>query len=101
MIILDLTIMSPGSEVGKKLGNPQTWTEESAAAPPQPVMQPVHRSMPSPAPALKAHHTSAANLDSSLLSSQMTHPIASLSPYQNKYVLHILVIFAQVYKSRV
>lgn len=84
MIILDLTIMSPGNEVGKKLGNPQTWTEEAAAAPPQPVMQPVQRSMPSPAQSPMARHTAGPNLDSSLLSSQMTHPIASLSPYQNK-----------------
>lgn len=84
MIILDVTILSPGSEVGKKLGNPQSWTEESAVVPPQPVMQPVQRSMPSPAPSPMARPTVGPNLDSSLLSSQMTHPIASLSPYQNK-----------------
>lgn len=81
MIILDITIIKPGSEVGKKLGNPQTWTEESAAsAPPQTTMQ--------PAPKVAALPTQSSNqvtsLDSSSLASQMTHPIASLSPYQNK-----------------
>lgn len=84
MIILDITIIAPGNEVGKKLGNPQTWTEESAA-PQQPAMQPVQRSMPSPAPKPVARPTTGPNLDTSLMSSQMTHPIASLSPYQNKY----------------
>lgn len=82
MVILDITIIAPGSEVDKKLGNPQTWSEESSAAPQQPAMQPVQRTMPSPAPQARA--TPGPTLDSSQISSQMTHPIASLSPYQNK-----------------
>lgn len=92
MIILDLTIMSPGTEVGKTLGNPQTWTEESATVPPQLPMQPVQRSMPSPAPAPKAMTTP--SLDSSMLSSQMTHPIASLSPYQNRYYAQSVELYS-------
>ncbi|CAB3221836.1 unnamed protein product [Arctia plantaginis] len=91
MIILDLTIVAPGSEVGKKLGNPQTWTEESAAASttstPAPTPRPVAAT---PKPQMAA--TAPANLDSSLLSSQMTHPIASLSPYQNKWVIKARVM---------
>ncbi|XP_075977979.1 replication protein A 70 [Anticarsia gemmatalis] len=92
MIILDITIVAPGSEVGKKLGNPETWTEESGSSAPAPAA-------PSPAPrnaapALKPQITSVApaNLDSSMLSSQMTHPIASLSPYQNKWVIKARVM---------
>lgn len=81
MIILDITILMPGKDVGKKLGNPQTWTEESAAsAPAQPAMQPV----PKPAPAPVARPALNPDMNNSLLSTQMTHPIASLSPYQNK-----------------
>lgn len=88
MIILDITILSPGSAVGKKLGNPETWTEDSAAAA-QATTSAAPRPAPRPAPAapspqLKPQPTPAPNLDSSLLSAQMTHPISSLSPYQNK-----------------
>ncbi|KAI8436718.1 hypothetical protein MSG28_010201 [Choristoneura fumiferana] len=89
MIILDITIIKPGSEVGKKLGNPQTWTEETAAsAPAQTTMQ--------PAPKVAALPTQSANqvtsMDTSSLASQMTHPIASLSPYQNKWVIKARVM---------
>lgn len=81
MIILDVTVLSPGSEVGKKLGNPQSWTEDSAAAPAPAPMKPV----PAPTPMMPiSRPTPGPAMDNSLLSSQMTHPIASLSPYQNK-----------------
>lgn len=83
MIILDLTILTPGTQVGKKLGNPQTWSEESAAAAPAAPMQPVPRPAPTPM-APVARPPPASGLDNSMLSTQMTHPIASLSPYQNK-----------------
>ncbi|XP_045448079.1 replication protein A 70 kDa DNA-binding subunit [Melitaea cinxia] len=93
MIILDITILAPGTEVGKKLGNPQSWTEESASA----------ASVPAPSsinPAPKANLTSntlpkptaTPSLNASLLGSQMTHPIASLSPYQNKWVIKARVM---------
>ncbi|XP_063536255.1 replication protein A 70 kDa DNA-binding subunit [Cydia strobilella] len=92
MIILDLTILTPGSEVGKKLGNPQTWTEDSAASAPQPTMQPVPRPAPAPAPMAVSKPMAAPSMDSSMLSSQMTHPISSLSPYQNKWVIKARVM---------
>ncbi|CAK1580169.1 unnamed protein product [Parnassius mnemosyne] len=91
MIILDLTIVAPGTQVGKKLGNPQTWTEDSAAAAAaQPAMQPVSR--PNPVTTFNIKPTPNPALDSSILSSQMTHPIASLSPYQNKWVIKARVM---------
>lgn len=92
MIILDLTILTPGSEVGKKLGNPQTWTEDSAVSAPQPTMQPVPRPAPAPAPMTMSKPMAAPSMDSSMLSSQMTHPISSLSPYQNKWVIKARVM---------
>lgn len=94
MIILELTIVEPGSAVGKKIGNPQTLSEDSlsSAAPPPPVkLEPTK----SPAPTIytpKPMDNMGANLDSSILSSQMTHPIASLSPYQNKWVIKARVM---------
>ncbi|CAH2048570.1 unnamed protein product, partial [Iphiclides podalirius] len=92
MIILDITIVAPGTEVGKKLGNPQTWTEESAAAiPAQPTMQAIPKHNPViSTPSVKTSPNP--SLDSSMLSSQMTHPIASLSPYQNKWVIKARVM---------
>ncbi|XP_063384031.1 replication protein A 70 kDa DNA-binding subunit [Cydia fagiglandana] len=92
MIILDLTILTPGSQVGKKLGNPQTWTEDSAVSAPQPTMQPVPRPAPAPAPMAVSKPMAAPSMDSSMLSSQMTHPISSLSPYQNKWVIKARVM---------
>ncbi|XP_061716011.1 replication protein A 70 kDa DNA-binding subunit [Cydia pomonella] len=92
MIILDLTILTPGSEVGKKLGNPQTWTEDSAVSAPQSTMQPVPRPAPAPAPMAVSKPMAAPSMDSSMLSSQMTHPISSLSPYQNKWVIKARVM---------
>ncbi|CAG4965100.1 unnamed protein product [Parnassius apollo] len=91
MIILEITIIAPGTEIGKKLGNPQTWTEDSAASTAaQPAMQPVSR--PHPVTTAIAKPTPNPALDSSMLSSQMTHPIASLSPYQNKWVIKARVM---------
>ncbi|KAL4707759.1 hypothetical protein ACJJTC_001705 [Scirpophaga incertulas] len=96
MIILDITIIAPGTSVGKKLGNPQTWTEESATSNPAPVMQPVPKPNLIPTPMSKPASTTGMNMNtsinSSLLSSQMTHPIASLSPYQNKWVIRARVM---------
>ncbi|CAK1556348.1 unnamed protein product [Leptosia nina] len=89
MIILDITIIAPGTQVGKKLGNPSTWTEESAQSAPAQV--PVAKPAPMPARPM-ANHSAAPALDSSMLSSQMTHPIASLSPYQNKWVIKARVM---------
>ncbi|XP_013165183.1 PREDICTED: replication protein A 70 kDa DNA-binding subunit [Papilio xuthus] len=90
MILLEITILAPGSEVGKKLGNPQTWSEDSAQAPVPATMTPAPKANPRPPPAVKP--TFNPQLDSSMLSSQMTHPIASLSPYQNKWVIKARVM---------
>ncbi|KAL0838920.1 hypothetical protein ABMA28_016932 [Loxostege sticticalis] len=95
MIILDITILTPGTEVGKRIGNPQTWTEETAgSAPAQPAMQPVPKPAPSPKSMAKPAPTANMNvsMNSSMLSTQMTHPIASLSPYQNKWVIKARVM---------
>ncbi|XP_047533064.1 replication protein A 70 kDa DNA-binding subunit-like [Vanessa atalanta] len=92
MIILDITILAPGTEVGKKIGNPQSWTEESASSAPAPSpIKPAPK--PSQVPSNNFPKPSAgSNLNSSLLGSQMTHPIASLSPYQNKWVIKARVM---------
>lgn len=90
MIILDFTILTPGSQVGKKLGNPQTWTEGTGTSAAASAVQPQPKRSTAPQTAMKVAATP--NLDSSLLSAQMTHPIASLSPYQNKWVIKARVM---------
>lgn len=92
MIILDLKIVAPGNQVVKKLGNPQTWTEESAVTSAAPAAATPAPRLVTPAPQAKTATAAPANLDASLLSSQMTHPIASLSPYQNKWVIKARVM---------
>ncbi|CAG9786671.1 unnamed protein product [Diatraea saccharalis] len=90
MIILDITILASGTDVGKKLGNPQTWSEDSAAAAPAPVMQPVPK--PTVQPMQISKPSTVTGMNTSILSAQMTHPIASLSPYQNKWVIKARVM---------
>ncbi|XP_072949136.1 replication protein A 70 kDa DNA-binding subunit [Epargyreus clarus] len=90
MIILDVTVLASGAEVGKKLGNPQNWTEESAASTsaPAPMRPTAAPAPPKPTPL----PSTASGLNSSIISTQMTHPIASLSPYQNKWVIKARVM---------
>lgn len=86
MIILDVTIIAPGSEVGKKLGNPQTWSEEgSAPAAAQPTVQSAPKPSFTPAPVSKpTPNLMSSNLNTSAIATKVTHPINSLSPYQNQ-----------------
>ncbi|XP_023938523.1 replication protein A 70 kDa DNA-binding subunit [Bicyclus anynana] len=101
MIVLDVSIIAPGTEVGKKLGNPQNWSEDSVttSAPAPTPMRPTPQAAPSLGNSLGnsfgnslAKPAAGPNLDSSMLGSQMTHPIASLSPYQNKWVIKARVM---------
>lgn len=83
MVILNLTIIAPGAEVGKKLGDPIQWSEDMTS----PSYASTTKAEPKPVPTPMSNlskTTAGINLNSSVLSSQMTHPIASLSPYQNK-----------------
>ncbi|XP_047503959.1 replication protein A 70 kDa DNA-binding subunit [Pieris napi] len=93
MIIVAVTIIASGSEVGKKLGNPMTWSEYAAKTSPQ-ALPAVARPKPAPSRPMSsmANSSASTNLDSSMLSSQMTHPITSLSPYQNKWVIKARVM---------
>ncbi|VVC90804.1 replication protein A 70 kDa DNA-binding subunit [Leptidea sinapis] len=91
MIILDITIIVPGNQIGKTIGNPTSWSEETAQAPPASTMQPEQKLKATPTTSAP-RPANAPSLDSSLLSTQMTHPIISLSPYQNKWVIKARVM---------
>lgn len=89
MVILNMTIIAPGTEVKTKIGNPQNLSEEtSSASTAAPPLQPAPK--PTPTPTFKNSITT--TFDSSVLSAQMTHPIASLSPYQNKWTIKARVM---------
>lgn len=84
MIILALTVIMPGNQLGMKIGNPVTWQEGAA----RPQANGGTSGPPAPAPVQSRPIVTPQTTSSGggTLSSHMTHPIAGLSPYQNKYV---------------
>ncbi|KAE8751185.1 hypothetical protein FOCC_FOCC002013 [Frankliniella occidentalis] len=132
MIILDVEVIAPGSEVGNRIGNPVSWTAEGSAAPaPAPAPAPASTPAPAPAPAARASNGPTTNGRSNasgpaaaprpspqkpafnggnqggfgggygqnirspnkamggmeLTADTPTNPIASLTPYSNKWVI--------------
>lgn len=91
LIILDLTVLNPGSEVGKKIGNPTPFTGESTST--------VNKTAPTNMAANNSKQSKVgSNAKENMLSysntslnqslnSGLTVPINSLSPYQNKWVI--------------
>jgi len=85
MVILDIKILELGTAIGFKIGNPKPITggaEADTAGSRQPV--PSRSLQPSP-----SSNRAATNVTvmSSPGGSVSTHPISSLSPYQNKWVI--------------
>lgn len=91
MIIVNLEVLHKGEEVGSTIGNPvgidskettNTETNNAEHVATRPVEQP--SVLPN-----RTHNSSAANstLNSSIVDGRVTHPISSLSPYQNKWVI--------------
>ena len=84
MVIMDLTVLTLGTQLGMKIGNPMSWQElNSARTQAKPAAQ-------TPAPTINARvaprpspNISMNAMSSSQLSNHRAHPIASLSPYQN------------------
>ncbi|KAH8395752.1 hypothetical protein KR215_000413, partial [Drosophila sulfurigaster] len=90
LIVTELTVLNSGAEVKSKIGDPVTY--ENAAkqdAAPKPA------AAPAAPPAIKKeqsykNHNNNNTMESSMnstLNTGLTHPIASLSPYQNKWVI--------------
>lgn len=83
-----MSILNAGDEVGKKIGEPISYTEASqeSSKPTKPAA--------APAPVKKETYTNHNNnntMDQSI-NAGLTHPIASLSPYQNKWVIKARVM---------
>lgn len=87
LIIVSLEVLHKGEEVGKKIGDPVNLESKEAAAgssEPVPTRPIEHPTVPT-----QSNSVSAANstLNSSVIDGRATHPISSLSPYQNKWVI--------------
>ncbi|EDV49955.1 replication protein A 70 kDa DNA-binding subunit [Drosophila erecta] len=85
LIISELTVVNPGAEVKSKIGEPVTYENAAkqdlapkAAAPSN--SKPVAKKEP-------GHNNNNNVVMNSSINSGMTHPISSLSPYQNKWVI--------------
>ncbi|KAI8045324.1 replication protein A 70 kDa DNA-binding subunit [Drosophila gunungcola] len=85
LIISELTVLNPGAEVKAKIGEPVTYEnaakQDLAPKPAKSTSQPVAKKEP-------AYNNNNNNVTmNSSINSGMTHPISSLSPYQNKWVI--------------
>lgn len=82
LIILEMTILNPGDQVKQKIGEPVTYTEASqkASAPAAKPAAAPNRKEP------QANYNNNNSMDQTI-NAGLTHPIASLSPYQNKWVI--------------
>ncbi|XP_076031483.1 replication protein A 70 isoform X2 [Oratosquilla oratoria] len=83
LIVLDLTVIAKGDEVGRKIGEPQTYDaskvqgkKPAAPAPSKPMQSSAQRNEP----AVNRSPARPANIGN-------VHPIASLTPYQNKWTI--------------
>ncbi|CAL4100055.1 unnamed protein product [Meganyctiphanes norvegica] len=87
LIILDLTVLQTGADVGQRIGDPQPFdiTKKNAAPPAQPS-KPAYQ-----APSVQRNTPNVAASPARSQSGQSIHPIASLTPYQNKWTIRARV----------
>ncbi|XP_055386595.1 replication protein A 70 kDa DNA-binding subunit-like [Condylostylus longicornis] len=93
LIILDLTIIKSGEEVGRRIGNPQPFTGDSNTEPTLNKLteRPTHKSVDLPS----KRNVRTEDVNSSLnqsLQTHLTNPISSLSPYKSKWVIKVRVV---------
>lgn len=90
LIVTELTVLNSGEEVNTKIGEPVTY-ENAAKQDTAPKAAPVQTSMPVKKEQSYNHNNNNNNtMDSTMngtLNTGLTHPISSLSPYQNKWVI--------------
>lgn len=90
LIIVNLEVLHKGEEVGAKIGDPvsleskdtaATGTGRIETAPTRKVEQSAYPARPN------GESMANSTLNSSVIDGRATHPISSLSPYQNKWVI--------------
>ncbi|XP_014241853.1 replication protein A 70 kDa DNA-binding subunit [Cimex lectularius] len=87
MIILEIDVLKPGSEVGMKIGNPVPFTEGAE----KPKTQEAPNASTQPA-RTQTPRRSINDTVYNTPSATRTHPIVSLSPYQNNWVIKARVM---------
>lgn len=101
LVILDLTVVKPGGTVGEKIGNPQNMAERmggaggtTQAAVPARTESAGSVSNGSAYQSRGGQSSAASSGGGADISLQdtLTHPISSLSPYQNKWVIRARVM---------
>ncbi|KAI4471650.1 replication factor a 1 rfa1 [Holotrichia oblita] len=87
LVILDLEVTASGDKVTKKIGEPEPLSEDdlSSTAMKQAALKPNVSHETSCQPTTSKGHPNIVTLNQSL-QDQLTHPISSLTPYQNKYI---------------
>ncbi|KAL1494983.1 hypothetical protein ABEB36_010479 [Hypothenemus hampei] len=92
LLILDLQILKNGDDIGEKIGNPTPYSETIAKKTPSPSAGP---HPPAKTPKVMnsgsgaGTSTAVGNLS---ISPHLTHPISSLTPYHNKWIIKARVI---------
>ncbi|XP_034487485.1 replication protein A 70 kDa DNA-binding subunit [Drosophila innubila] len=87
LIVTELTVLNSGDEVKTKIGEPVTY-ENAAKQDTAPKAAPVQASMPvKKEQSYNQTNNNNNNTMDSTLNAGLTHPISSLSPYQNKWVI--------------
>lgn len=95
LIILDLTVLQSGSDVGQRIGDPQPFdmnkkTASPAPQPAKPAYQP-SGGTPQRNPLVQRNTPNVAASPARSQTGQSIHPIASLTPYQNKWTIRARV----------
>ncbi|KAI4471648.1 replication factor a 1 rfa1 [Holotrichia oblita] len=88
LVILDLEVIASGDKVTKKIGEPEPLPEDdlSNTATKQAASKPNVSHEASCQPTTSKGHPNRVTLNQSL-QDQLTHPISSLTPYQNKWII--------------
>ncbi|CAG9770947.1 unnamed protein product [Ceutorhynchus assimilis] len=97
LLILDLELLKDGDEVGVKIGDPIPYSEAASARPKpsgtgpstsvQAEVEPVAKRMK-----LATNGTNGTYDGNTTLGGHITHPISSLSPYHNKWIIKVRVM---------
>lgn len=92
MVILSLSILNDGQEVGRKIGTPQTFNISDAPAP----------AAATPLRTLNNNtfnKNTNASMNQTINSDHLISPIASLSPYNNRWVIKVRLMTKSVIRT--
>ncbi|KRT83138.1 hypothetical protein AMK59_3541, partial [Oryctes borbonicus] len=91
LVILDLEVLLPGDKVSKRIGSPEQLPDDDISANPNQSASKPNVSYSNPTsssyqPGTSNAHANGISMNESL-NEHLTHPISSLTPYQNKWII--------------